>query len=170
MNFEEILNNPNAPIVAGVIAFLILILIIYYIAKKENAEDVAPLEQQILDVTQPEQQQEIVQPIEQAELAPVSQEPQPQTQEIQPADLLPKSNDVTQFEQQFPSGEGETKDKNFLIAGYNIGVNTVGSSLRNANLQLRSDPYIPRQSVGPWNESSIMSSDLTNRKTLEIGS
>lgn len=89
--------------------------------------------------------------------------------EIKPQDLLPSSSAVSEFEQEFPTGRGDEKDKNFLIAGFNIGINTVGSSLKNANLQLRSDPYIPRKST-LWNDSSIMSSDLTNRQTLEIGS
>ena len=106
--------------------------------------------------------------MEQQDLSPV-QEGIQTGGEIQPADLLPMSQDVVDFTQQFPSGVEDVKDKNFLIAGFNIGINTVSSSLKNPNLQLRSDPYIPRQDTGPWNQSTIMSSDLTNRKPLEIG-
>jgi hypothetical protein len=36
-----------------------------------------------------------------------------------------------------------------------IGVNTVGSSLRNASLDLRSAPPCPRVLVSPWNQSTI---------------
>jgi hypothetical protein len=169
MNFDELINSPYAPLVAGGVAFIIFLLIVIYLTRKENVADVEPLEQQILDVSD-QAPPENVQPIETTELAPVQQQITGPTEEIKPSDLLPLDSEVTNFENKFPTGEGEATDKNFLIAGYNIGVNTVGSSLRNANLQLRSDPYIPRKSIGPWNESTIMASDLTNRKTLEIGS
>lgn len=169
MNFQELINSPYAPLVAGGIAFVIFLLIVIYMNKKENVADVGPLEQQILDVSE-QPPVENVQPIQLEELAPTPQQTEQPSQDIQPSDLLPLDNQVNNFEKNFPTGQGEATDKNFLIAGYNIGVNTVGSTLKNANLQLRSDPYIPRKSIGPWNESSIMSSDLTNRKTLEIGS
>lgn len=136
-------------------------LIMYFTMKKESMDEVAAPE-----VTAPVQ--EVVAPVEPQENAPATA-PVAEAKEITPADLLPNQAEVQDFEKTFPQGEGDAKDKNFLIAGYNIGVNTVGSSLKNANLQLRSDPYIPRQDT-LWNNSSIMSSDLTNRKTLEIGS
>lgn len=134
-------------------------LIMYFTMKKESMDEVAAPK-----VTGPVK--EVVAPVETQENAPATA---PVSKEITPADLLPNQTEVQDFEKTFPQGEGDAKDKNFLIAGYNIGVNTVGSSLKNANLQLRSDPYIPRQDT-LWNNSSIMSSDLTNRKTLEIGS
>ena len=55
----------------------------------------------------------------------------------------------------------------FLTAGHNFGTNTVGSSLRNANLQVRSEPVIQKVNTGPWNESTIDAD--TTRKSLEIG-
>jgi hypothetical protein len=58
-------------------------------------------------------------------------------------------------------------DKNFLEAGYHVGINTVGQSNRNANLQLRSEPPNPQMSVSPWMQSTI-EPDLA-RKPLEIG-
>ena len=58
-------------------------------------------------------------------------------------------------------------DQNFINAGYHVGVNTIGSSLRNANLQLRSEPPNPQVAVGPWQQSTI-SPDL-NRRPMEIG-
>jgi hypothetical protein len=54
-----------------------------------------------------------------------------------------------------------------LRAGYHIGLDTIGQSLRNANLQLRSDPIIPKQDVGPWNSSTI-EPDF-GRVPLEVG-
>ena len=54
-----------------------------------------------------------------------------------------------------------------LQAGYHIGLDTIGQTLKNANLQLRSDPIIPKQNVGPWNQSTY-EPDLA-RVPLEIG-
>jgi hypothetical protein len=42
----------------------------------------------------------------------------------------------------------------------------VGSSLRNANLQLRSEPIIPKTNTGPWNNTTIEAD--TYRRALEI--
>jgi len=71
-------------------------------------------------------------------------------------DLLPATN--AQSVEDFNNvniGEGVMQGINFLTAGYNTGVNTVGQSLRNANLQLRAEPPNPQVTVSPWNNSSI---------------
>ncbi len=54
-----------------------------------------------------------------------------------------------------------------LQAGYHIGLDTIGQTLKNANLQLRSDPIIPKQNVGPWNQSTFEPD--YGRVPLEIG-
>lgn len=82
------------------------------------------------------------------------------------ADLLPRDAN-SKFAQVAPSGQGSLADKNFLTAGFHIGINTVGQSLRNANQQLRSDPPNPQVKVSPWNQTTIESD--TNRRPLEIG-
>ena len=66
-----------------------------------------------------------------------------------------------------PMGQGDVRDQNFLTAGYHVGVNTQGQSLRNANYQLRSEPANPQMPVSPWNIATI-EPDI-NRKALEIG-
>jgi len=71
-----------------------------------------------------------------------------------PAELLPKDSN-SQWAQLNPSGKGELANINLLKAGYHIGIDTVGQSLRNANLQIRSEPPNPQLSVGPWNLSTI---------------
>ena len=81
-------------------------------------------------------------------------------------DLLPKDSANSQWAQVNPAGQGELKNKNFLTAGYHVGVNTVGSTLRNANMQLRSEPPNPQMKVSPWNQTTI-NPDL-NRRPLEI--
>ena len=81
------------------------------------------------------------------------------------SELLPKDSD-TAWAENVPAGQGELKDQNFLNAGYHIGVNTVGQSLRNANRQLRSDPPCPQVKVSPWLQSTIEPD--VNRRALEI--
>jgi len=71
-----------------------------------------------------------------------------------PADLLPKDSN-SQWAQLNPSGKGDLANINLLKAGYHIGIDTVGQTLRNANLQIRSEPPNPQINVGPWNLSSI---------------
>jgi hypothetical protein len=54
-----------------------------------------------------------------------------------------------------------------LQAGYHVGLDTIGQTMKNANLQLRSDPIIPKVDVGPWNQSTY-EPDYA-RVPLEIG-
>ena len=81
-------------------------------------------------------------------------------------DLLPTDAN-SKWAQANPTGQGSLPDKNFLTAGYHVGVNTVGQSLRNANRQLRSDPPNPQVKVSPWMQTTIEPD--VNRKAMEIG-
>lgn len=81
-------------------------------------------------------------------------------------DLLPRDASNSRWAQMNPAGQGDVRDQNFLTAGYHSGVNTVGSSMRNANLQIRSEPANPQLAVSPWNISTITPDNL--RKPLEI--
>ena len=83
---------------------------------------------------------------------------------LTPKDLLPTNQAASDFEEQNPDGEGILKGVNYLDATYHVGVNTVGQSLRNANLNLRAEPPNPRVAVSPWLNSTI-DSDLS-RKSL----
>ena len=67
-----------------------------------------------------------------------------------------------------PAGKGELSNINLLKAGYHIGIYTIGQSLRNANLQIRSEVPNPQLYTGPWNNSTITSDFM--RVPLEIGS
>jgi hypothetical protein len=82
-------------------------------------------------------------------------------------DLLPKDAANSKWAQVNPAGEGDLQDQNFLTAGFQIGVNTIGSSLRNANMQLRSEPVIPQNNPWPIMQSTITPDTI--RKPLEIG-
>jgi hypothetical protein len=70
-------------------------------------------------------------------------------------DLLPKDAANSKFSQVNPSGQGDVDSKNHLTAGYTLGVNSVGNSLRNANRQLRSEPPNPQLKVSPWMNTTI---------------
>jgi hypothetical protein len=83
-----------------------------------------------------------------------------------PAELLPKDSN-SQWAQLNPSGKGELANVNLLKAGYHIGIDTIGQTLRNANLQIRSEPPNPQLSVGPWNLSTIEPDFM--RPPLELG-
>jgi hypothetical protein len=84
-----------------------------------------------------------------------------------PRELLPRDAN-SEFSQLNPQGSGDLENVSLLTAGTLQGINTVGTSLRNANLQLRSEPANPRMNIGPWNNSTITAD--SNRKDLEIGS
>jgi hypothetical protein len=84
------------------------------------------------------------------------------------SDLLPKDAADSKWARINPSGTGDIHDQNYLTAGYHVGINTVGQSLRNANLQLRSEIPNPQKAVSPWGNSTI-EPDL-RQYTLEIGS
>ena len=86
---------------------------------------------------------------------------------LTPDDLLPsdKNKQIQDFNNANPTGEGILKGVNFLDAGFHVGVNTVGQSLRNANLQLRSEPANPQVYVSPWQNTTI-GPDL-HRRPLE---
>ena len=84
-----------------------------------------------------------------------------------PSDLLPKDSN-NKWAQLNPSGKGDLANVNLLKAGYHIGIDTIGQSLRNANLQIRSEPPNPQLYTGPWQMSTI--SPDTFRPSLEIGS
>uniref|UniRef100_A0A6C0C7A5 Minor capsid protein P11 C-terminal conserved region domain-containing protein n=1 Tax=viral metagenome TaxID=1070528 RepID=A0A6C0C7A5_9ZZZZ len=88
---------------------------------------------------------------------------------LKPDDLLPKDkkNDVNDFNKNYPVSEGILKGVNFLEAGYQVGVNTVGQSLRNSNQQLRAEPPNPQVNVSPWQNTTI-GPDL-GRRPLEVG-
>ena len=86
--------------------------------------------------------------------------------QLTPQELLPQDTANT-WAKSNPDGGGSLKDKNFLQSAHHIGVNTVGQTLRNANLQLRSEPPNPQVKVSPWAQSTI-EPDM-NRKPMEIG-
>lgn len=161
ISFREFLKHP---LTYWILAFILIISagVIGYKFTYEGMENVSDVKEEEEEVTQlsvsPEETQEF------------AKSPAPTgITEITPEDLLPRSDEVRDFEKKFKTGK-EGLDRNFIAAGHHIGINTVSGSLRNANLSIRSDPVIPRVDVGPWGNSTILPSDLGNRKKFEIGS
>lgn len=76
-------------------------------------------------------------------------------QTASPSELLP--NDAnSQWASLNPVNQTNNPQMpDLLQAGYHIGLDTIGQSLKNSNLQLRSDPIIPQMETGPWNKSTI---------------
>jgi len=83
-----------------------------------------------------------------------------------PSDLLP-SDVNSEWGSLNSLNQSNVSSPDLLQAGYHIGLDTIGQTLRNANLQLRSDPIIPKSDVGPWNQTTI-EPDYA-RVPLEIG-
>ena len=85
---------------------------------------------------------------------------------VSPSELLP--NDAnSQWAALNPVNQGNINAPDLLTAGFHIGLDTIGQSLKNPTYDLRSDPIIPKQEVGPWNQSTFEPD--YGRVPLEIG-
>lgn len=83
-----------------------------------------------------------------------------------PDELLPMDKN-SEFAKLNPTNSGKVDLPDMLQAGSLIGIDTIGQTMKNANLQLRSDPTIAKKNVGPWNNSTF-EPDLA-RVPLELG-
>jgi hypothetical protein len=84
-----------------------------------------------------------------------------------PTELLPRDEN-SQWASINPSSQNAPNTPDLLTAGFHIGYDTVGQTMKNPNLQLRSDPIITKSDVGPWNQSTV-EPDLI-RLPLEVSS
>ena len=72
------------------------------------------------------------------------------------SDRLPKSSEHSTEDAFASLRTGKViEDKHLLAPQDTVGVDTVGSSLRNANQQVRSDPIIKQANISPWLKSTI---------------
>lgn len=85
--------------------------------------------------------------------------------DIEASELLPKDENTIWDQVNPRAGKGSVSYKNFLESGNMFGIDTQGSSLRNANQQLRSEPLIKQAEISPWQQSTI--DPDTYRKPLE---
>lgn len=111
--------------------------------------------------------------LESSELSNAAQGPMSNGYALQqvanPADLLPQDTNSqwTALNPTIMNNSGAPIPPDMLQAANLIGLDTIGQTLKNANLQLRSDPVIVKQNVGPWNNSTY-EADL-GRVPLELG-
>lgn len=84
-----------------------------------------------------------------------------------PSDLLPSDGKSGWGKLNPNSDTNQVIMPDLLEAGYHIGLDTIGQTLKLPNLQVRSEPIIPKQNVSPWNNSSF-EPDIA-RVPLEIG-
>lgn len=83
------------------------------------------------------------------------------------SDLLPHDAANSKWSQVNPAGQGDVNGQNYLTAEALVGIDTVGTTLRNASYDLRSEHPNPR---GVWPiMNSTIEPDLF-RRPLEIGS
>lgn len=84
-------------------------------------------------------------------------------------DLLPINSESSDFAKQNPVSN-LLKQQNFLQSGFHAGINTVLQSNKIPYNDIRSCPPIPKQDVGPWQQSSFEQPTGFGRRMLEIGS
>jgi len=108
----------------------------------------------------------VVQPIETKEYTKVVGSTN--SEKISAGDLLPKYDDANAFAKENPVSK-LLKEQNFLISGYHVGINTVMQSNKIPYQDIRSLPPIPKENVGPWNQSSYEQSPAQMRRFFEIG-
>lgn len=78
-----------------------------------------------------------------------------------PSDLLPgPASGSNGWDVLDTVGTTAGANPDLLEAGHHSGIDTVGQSLRNANLQVRSDPQIPLTDTGPWNQTTIEATNV----------
>ena len=96
----------------------------------------------------------------------LSQDSSSQQDVTDPSELLPSNSNG--WNGLNPNPTPGLENVSLLTAPDRNSINTVSSSLRNANLQLRSDPPNPRGNTNcPWNNSTIEGDPF--RRPLEIG-
>ena len=91
--------------------------------------------------------------------------PETNAPKMNPRDLLPNDSN-SEWASSNPASRDLT-GLNLLDATETIGINTIASSSRNTNLQIRSEPIIPKAVIGPWNQSTIEPNPY--QKPFEIG-
>lgn len=88
---------------------------------------------------------------------------------VMPEDLLPKDAANSKWSQMNPPVPGSVSDQNFLQAGVNIGIDTIGTSHKNPWLSIRSQPPVPKiPGLTPFYNSPI-DQTVPNARSFEIG-
>lgn len=175
---ETVKRNPT---ICFVLVSIIIVVVAFYIYKmqKESMTDV-----QYSDYIPTDQANNIIDPVVQTQTV-TSGDPQniypnnvgyqasdvtfPVTgKDLLPLDLLPKSSDAAQNEAD-ASGlvPNELTSRNYLVGGFNVGIDTQGSSNKNATYDIRGDVPIPANlNTTPFNQSSLVQNEFTRQFVL----
>lgn len=161
----DLLDNNLIKLALVLTAAMILLNMISEEPKVDNLEE-PEMETEMEEMEEPE-----MTPADMADMVNTESEPAPapemKSDDLTAEELLPKSVESEDFAKRHPGGEGPLADKNFLTSGFHVGINTVGTSLRNANTGLRSEPTNPTDPLSPWNNTTI-TPDI-NRRGFTIG-
>lgn len=143
------------------LVFLVLILMVSYINKSQEGLEVAGAGAGEAESAAAEV----------AEVAEAVADQQQQPPQLTAEALLQPAADAAEFVQKNEVTE-LLKEKNFLVAGQHIGLDTILQSKKIAYHDIRSAPPIPKEQVGPWNQSSYEqpAGGPVARRYLEIGS
>lgn len=154
--FSKLVKNRNLSMILAILAFLGVVLFLYNSHKGKSLAPHTPLSYSF--VNNNTNTNALQTSLEQTPIAMNVQSTQiPQANNngnFNPSELLPSDNN-RDFGANNPVGQGPGANLNILNAGFHHGIDTVGSTLRNANLQLRSEPANPRAPVSPWGNSTI---------------
>lgn len=157
-------------VILGLGLVIVIVVLVQYNKSKSTIMDTMatapaaqPAQQNTVLASSPEDNKNQYMPVMGGGSVPASTCNTPQM--VDPSELLPK--DMNSEWANVNPASNDLKNVNMLNATQLIGINTVGSSLRNANYQIRSEPSNPRVNVGPWNTSTIDAD--TFRRPLEIG-
>lgn len=170
-NILETIQNNDVVKVLLVVLGIYLLYTYYFKPQEKYMSYYGMIPEQLENV---QQEMTLAQPDSQSVEAPIAQMQQQQidkivagSDQIKADDLLPKYDDANAFAKENPVSK-LLKEQNFLISGYHSGVNTVLQSNKIGNLDLRSLPPIPKESVGPWHQSSYEQTGGQLRRGVEI--
>jgi hypothetical protein len=166
--FSNLTKNRNLSMILAILAFLGVVIFLYNSHKAQSLAPLSPLSYSFVNNNDPNTNSLQTNLAETPIAMNVQSREIPQTNSgnFNPSELLPPDNN-REFGENNPVGQGPGANLNMLNAGFHHGIDTVGSTLRNANLQLRSEPANPRSAVSPWLQSTIEPDTL--RRPLEIG-
>ena len=154
--FSKLLKNRNLSMILAILAFLGVVIFLYNSHKGKSLAPLTPLSYSFIN-NNPNLNTLQTALAETPIAMNVQSTAIPQTNNnghFNPSDLLPADININ-FGANNPVGQGLGANLNILNAGFHHGIDTIGSSLRNANLQLRSEPANPRAQVSPWHQSTI---------------
>lgn len=159
----KMLKNMSFEYILGIVGVLILVFALF---KYSGEKDLQVSGMQTMNtppvINTNNNRVNVSQPVNNA----LSQNSSSQQDVTDPSELLPSNSNG--WNGLNPNPTPGLENVSLLTAPDRNSINTVSSSLRNANLQLRSDPPNPRGNTNcPWNNSTIEGDPF--RRPLEIG-